>query len=58
MKYHQEKQQNAMKAEREEANRLKRIAGSMGKMVREFWSNIEKVNVCYLAILITATHSF
>ena len=42
-RYHQEKQQNRIKAEKEEASRLKRIAGNMAKMVKEFWNNIEKV---------------
>ena len=43
MRYHQEKQQKEVKAEKEEANKIKRIARTMAKMVEEFWGNIEKV---------------
>lgn len=43
MKYFQEQQQKELRAEKEEANRTKRIASNMAKMVKEFWSNIEKV---------------
>ena len=43
-KYFQEQQQKELKAERDDAQKLKRIAGSMAKMVREFWANIEKVD--------------
>ena len=42
-KYHQEQQQKEQRAEKEEGQKLKKIAGNMAKMVREFWSNIEKV---------------
>ncbi|XP_064649340.1 helicase domino-like isoform X3 [Lineus longissimus] len=42
-RYHQEKQQKELRAEKEEANKTKRIAKTMSKMVEEFWSNIEKV---------------
>jgi hypothetical protein len=43
MRYHQEKQQKEIRAEKEEANKTKRIAKTLSKMVEEFWSNIEKV---------------
>ena len=33
-----------MRAEKDEANRTRRIASNMAKMVREFWGNIEKVS--------------
>lgn len=42
-RYHADIHQRELKAEKEEGQRLKRIASQMGKMVREFWSNIEKV---------------
>ena len=42
-RYHQELQQKEVRAEKEEAQRLKRIASNMAKMVKEFWNNIEKV---------------
>ena len=44
-RYHQEKEQNKVKKEKEEAMKLKRIASTMGKMVKEFWGNIEKVRL-------------
>ena len=43
MKYFQEQQQKELRAEKEEANRTRRIASNMAKMMKEFWSNIEKV---------------
>ncbi len=42
-RYHADIHQKELKAEKEEGQRLKRIAGQMAKMVREFWTNIEKV---------------
>ncbi len=42
-RYHTDIHQKELKAEKEEGQKLKRIAGQMAKMVREFWSNIEKV---------------
>ena len=42
-RYHQDQQQKEVRAEKEEVNRLKRIASNMSKMVKEFWNNIEKV---------------
>ena len=44
-KYHLEQQQKELRAEKEEGMRLKRIASSMSKMVKEFWNNIEKVQL-------------
>ncbi len=44
LRYHQEKEQRELKAEKEEGLKLKRIANNMAKMIKEFWSNIEKVN--------------
>ncbi|ESO91647.1 hypothetical protein LOTGIDRAFT_122039, partial [Lottia gigantea] len=42
-KYHQDIEQKEVKAEKEEALKVKRIASQMAKLVKEFWSNIEKV---------------
>jgi len=42
-KYFQDIEQKELRAEKEEGMRLKRIASQMAKMVKEFWSNIEKV---------------
>jgi len=42
-KHFQELQQRELRAEREDVQKMKRIAVSLAKMVREFWSNIEKV---------------
>ncbi|XP_059176200.1 helicase domino-like isoform X2 [Physella acuta] len=38
-----EQEQKEMRAEKEEAIKLKKIASQMAKMVKEFWTNIEKV---------------
>ncbi|KAH9503913.1 hypothetical protein Btru_064133 [Bulinus truncatus] len=38
-----EQEQKEMKAEKEEGLKLKKIASHMAKMVKEFWTNIEKV---------------
>lgn len=43
-KYHQELEQKEIKAEKEEGQRLKKIASQIAKQVKEFWTNIEKVN--------------
>ena len=42
-KYHQDLQQKEIRAEKEEAQKLKKIANNMAKMVKEFWNNVEKV---------------
>ncbi|XP_022342498.2 helicase domino-like isoform X2 [Crassostrea virginica] len=42
-KYFQDLEQREIRAEKEEALKLKKIASQMAKQVREFWSNIEKV---------------
>jgi len=43
-KYFQELHQRELRAEREDVQKMKRIASSVAKLVREFWSNIEKVS--------------
>ncbi|RWS30237.1 Helicase domino-like protein, partial [Leptotrombidium deliense] len=42
VKYFQEKDMQAEKAQREEQLRLKKIAANVSKLIREFWSNVEK----------------
>ncbi|KAJ8043053.1 Helicase domino [Holothuria leucospilota] len=41
--YHRDKQAKEIKAERDEANRLRKIAANIAKEVKQFWINIEKV---------------
>ncbi|ELU01188.1 hypothetical protein CAPTEDRAFT_103252 [Capitella teleta] len=43
-KHFQELQQKEQRAEKEEGMKIKRIANSMARMVREFWNNIEKAS--------------
>lgn len=43
MKYHQDKQCQAEKAEKEELIRLKKIASNIAKQIKQFWGDIEKV---------------
>lgn len=43
MKYHQDKQCQAEKAEKEELMRLKKIASNIAKQIKQFWGDIEKV---------------
>lgn len=48
-KYHQEQEQKEQRAVKEEAQKLKRIASQVAKQVKEFWANIEKVNIfCFI----------
>jgi len=42
-KHFQELHQRELRAEREDVQKLRRVASAVAKMVREFWSNIEKV---------------
>ncbi|XP_033627174.1 helicase SRCAP-like isoform X2 [Asterias rubens] len=42
-RFHQEKHTKEVKAEREETQKLRRIAGNIAKEIKTFWSNIEKV---------------
>ena len=43
MKYHQDKELQAEKAEKEEIMRLKRTAATISREIRNFWTNIEKI---------------
>lgn len=47
-KHFQELEQKEVRAEKEEAQKLKKIAGQIARQVREFWNNIEKVCTCIL----------
>jgi E1A-binding protein p400 len=51
--YFKEQEQKEMKAEKEEAVKLRKIASHMAKMIKEFWTNIEKVSVQCLCVMIT-----
>ena len=42
-KHFRELEQKELKAEKEEAQKLKKIASQMTKIIKEFWTNIEKV---------------
>lgn len=51
--YFKDQEQKELRAEKEEAVKLKKIASHMAKMVREFWTNIEKVRVlCVLNMIV------
>ncbi|XP_019484091.1 PREDICTED: helicase SRCAP isoform X1 [Hipposideros armiger] len=43
IRHHEEQRQKEERARREEQAKLRRIASSMAKDVRQFWSNVEKV---------------
>lgn len=43
MRHHEELRQKEERAKREEHAKLRRIATSIAKEVRAFWSNVEKV---------------
>lgn len=46
LKYHQEQKSKEVKAEKEESVRLRKIAASISKEIKQFWSSVEKVTVC------------
>lgn len=43
IKYHQDKDAVVLRAEREHKQRLRKIAATMAKEIRAFWTNIEKI---------------
>jgi hypothetical protein len=43
LKHHQELKSKEVKAEKEETVRLRRIASSIAREVKQFWANVEKV---------------
>lgn len=44
IRHHEEQRQKEERARREEQAKLRRIASTMAKDVRQFWSNVEKVS--------------
>lgn len=46
-KYFQDLEQKELRAEKEEGMKLKKIASNLAKMVKEFWTNIEKVVIIF-----------
>ena len=55
-KHFQDLEQKELKAEKEEGMKLKRVAGQMAKMIKEFWANIEKVGLSSRAVYEWITH--
>lgn len=45
IRHHEEQKQKEERAKREEQAKLRRIASSIAKEVKQFWSNVEKVPV-------------
>lgn len=43
MRYHEELRQKEERAKREEQAKIRRVASSIAKEVRAFWTNVEKV---------------
>lgn len=43
LKYHQEQRSKEVKAEKEESVRLRKIAASIAKEIKQFWGSVEKV---------------
>ena len=52
LKYHQEQKSKEVKAEKEESVRLRKIATSIAKEIKQFWSSVEKVKIVNGIILI------
>lgn len=50
MRHHEELRQKEERAKREEHAKLRKIAASIAKEVRAFWSSVEKV-ICWLIVL-------
>lgn len=50
MRHHEELRQKEERAKREEHSKLRRIAASIAKEVRVFWSSVEKVS-CWIVVL-------
>ena len=48
LKYHQEQKSKEVKAEKEESVRLRKIAASIAKEIKQFWSSVEKVVLFYI----------
>lgn len=50
MRHHEELRQKEERAKREEHAKLRRIATSIAKEVRAFWSNVEKVTLWIIVL--------
>lgn len=44
VRHHEELRQKEEKAKRDEHAKIRKVASSIAKEVRSFWSNVEKVN--------------
>lgn len=47
MRHHEELRQKEEKAKRDEHAKIRRVASSIAKEVRAFWSNVEKVQIIH-----------
>lgn len=47
MRYHEELRQKEEKAKRDEHAKIRRVASSIAKEVRAFWSSVEKVQIVH-----------
>lgn len=48
MRHHEELRQKEERAKREEQAKLRRVASSIAKEVRAFWSSVEKVKLRFI----------
>lgn len=48
MRHHEELRQKEEKAKRDEHAKIRRVASSIAKEVRAFWSNVEKVQMIHI----------
>lgn len=51
MRHHDELRQKEEKAKRDEHAKIRRVASSIAKEVRAFWSSVEKVTFCFSVCL-------
>lgn len=47
MRHHEEQRQKEEKAKRDEHAKIRRVASSIAKEVRAFWSSVEKVQMIH-----------
>lgn len=60
MRYHEELRQKEERGKREEQAKIRRVASSIAKEVRAFWTNVEKVtseNNCLHCLILDLAHS-
>lgn len=48
MRHHEDLRQKEEKAKRDEHSKIRRVASSIAKEVRAFWSSVEKVRMIHL----------